>query len=332
MPSALIILALLVAGGVGVSAEQSTPNDILYPIKVNINENVRSGLQFSDDAEASWDAKLVARRISEAEKLSLESNLSSDLSAELTERIEANIKSYEENIDDLETDDKYQEVADISAQFESTLNSHIEVLKGLSLQAEGETKTSLNNLVAVLEKNSDKIAASRINAEAEARANIEGQTEAEAKANLNGQITRTEKQIRNATSFIERRGSEVEAGVRARAEANLEKAEESLLKAQTEIEANAYGVAQDLLSEARRLSQSAKTSIITYGKFDLSLNKETENETRTDEENMATTTETESGTASTSVEINSQTETNTKSDDTTTDSNTKSETGVNISL
>jgi len=328
MPSALIILALLVAGGVGVSAEQATPNDILYPVKVNINENVRSGLQFSDDAEASWDAKLVARRISEAEKLSLESNLSTEVSADLTERIEANIDSYEENIDDLREEDRHQEVADISARFESTLNSHIEVLKSLSIQAGGETKTSLDNLVVVLEENRDKVAASRVSAEARARVNIENQTEAEATANLNGQVTSAEKQIKSAMSFIARRGDGVEASVKARAEANLAKAEESLLKAQTEIEASAYGVAQDLLSEARRLSQSAKTTIATHGKFDLSINKDTKS--KTDEENMATSTsDSETGTTtSTSVEINSQTETNTNSDGTT----TESETGVNISL
>ena len=60
MPIALFVLVLVGAGGgVSLAAEGSLPGDVLYPVKVSVNEEVRSALTFSLESKTAWEAKRV---------------------------------------------------------------------------------------------------------------------------------------------------------------------------------------------------------------------------------------------------------------------------------
>src|SRR3989338_6446139 len=45
-----LIIALLIGGGTSFAAEGAVPGDVLYPVKVNINEEIRGVVAFSDTA------------------------------------------------------------------------------------------------------------------------------------------------------------------------------------------------------------------------------------------------------------------------------------------
>ncbi|MES2470833.1 MAG: DUF5667 domain-containing protein [Patescibacteria group bacterium] len=76
MAYALVVL-VFVAGSVGTSyaAEKAVPGDILYPIKVNINEPLRSAVAVKKEAKAEWEAKKAERRLTEARILASEGKL-----------------------------------------------------------------------------------------------------------------------------------------------------------------------------------------------------------------------------------------------------------------
>ncbi len=68
MPLALLLL-LIVGGGTGVIAENALPGDVLYPVKIHVNENIESTLAFTPKSNAEVAIKQATKRLEEVEKL-----------------------------------------------------------------------------------------------------------------------------------------------------------------------------------------------------------------------------------------------------------------------
>jgi hypothetical protein len=85
------VVALLVVVSIPFSAESSVPGDVLYPVKVRVNEEVRSGLTFSPYEKVAWEAKRAERRIGEARVLAKEGRLTNEVEAELTETMKGHV-------------------------------------------------------------------------------------------------------------------------------------------------------------------------------------------------------------------------------------------------
>ena len=71
-----LIAGLLMGAGVSYAAEGSLPGDTLYPIKIHVNEGVRSSLARTDSEKAKIEAELATRRLEETELLNQEGRLS----------------------------------------------------------------------------------------------------------------------------------------------------------------------------------------------------------------------------------------------------------------
>jgi hypothetical protein len=67
--AAAFAAALLIVGGVSVAAEGSLPGDVLYPVKVSINERVVDLAAVSEKADVRWETKVAERRLDEVKKL-----------------------------------------------------------------------------------------------------------------------------------------------------------------------------------------------------------------------------------------------------------------------
>lgn len=78
--------AILCGGTVSFAAENTTPGDALYPIKIHVNEKMRGALALTNDAKASLEAELAEKRLKEAEELKSEDRLTNEKRAELRER------------------------------------------------------------------------------------------------------------------------------------------------------------------------------------------------------------------------------------------------------
>src|ERR1043166_10145599 len=91
MSIAAIIAVLAVLGaGASIAAQTSLPGDALYGVKVNVNEEVREAMAFSDEGKASIEADRAEERLKEAEELSVSASVSADVRAQ----IEANFKAF----------------------------------------------------------------------------------------------------------------------------------------------------------------------------------------------------------------------------------------------
>lgn len=125
---------VLVFGGVGTAAaaQGTLPGDILYPVKISINEAVEVALATSPVARAEVSAKLAERRVEEAEALAAQGKLDAAVGEELAANFEAHVESADEHTTEVEAQDP-SAAASLRAKLDSSLLAHGEILATLTV-------------------------------------------------------------------------------------------------------------------------------------------------------------------------------------------------------
>ena len=114
--------AVLVIVGVPLSAEQTLPGDVLYPVKVRFNEEVRSTLSLTPFQRIEWETKRVERRIAEARILAREGLLTEEVENAIEEDVFAHTEAAQKELSTLRESD-----ADGAAEAEVTFESALDV-------------------------------------------------------------------------------------------------------------------------------------------------------------------------------------------------------------
>ena len=96
-----VLFVLLVGGGTAYAAQGTLPGDILYPIKININEPVIGALAFSASDEANWQTEKIDKRVIEAEELARQGRLSGVSTENILASINNSVDVLDKNISDL---------------------------------------------------------------------------------------------------------------------------------------------------------------------------------------------------------------------------------------
>ena len=133
MPLALLLLLLVGGGATGVVAEKSLPGDVLYPVKIHINENFESAIAFTAKSDAEVSVKQAARRLAEAEQLKEKGKLSSEQSVELKDAFNAEVKSVKENVAKVRSKGDTKSADEIDSKFVKNIKDHSEVSVELGL-------------------------------------------------------------------------------------------------------------------------------------------------------------------------------------------------------
>lgn len=96
---------LMVLGGTQASlaAEGALPGDILYPIKVAVNEPLALTLSFAPERKAELSAEFAARRLDEATRLSATGKLDDARATELAARFDTHVETLARETDVLES-------------------------------------------------------------------------------------------------------------------------------------------------------------------------------------------------------------------------------------
>lgn len=128
-----IVAALVfVFTGVGVTnaAEKSLPGDVLYPVKINVNEKVKSAVAFTPKAKAKVEEEKVIRRLDEVEALVKKGEFKNGKRDQLEKEVEKSVKVLNNKADrkgdedgEVENDDSNDE------DFENKLNTRFEKIK-----------------------------------------------------------------------------------------------------------------------------------------------------------------------------------------------------------
>lgn len=121
--------AMLFIIGVPFVAERAVPGDVLYPVKVEFNEELRSTLALSPYAKVAWETQRLERRISEARLLASEGKLTQEAETKVAEAVKTHTDAAQREIATIrESDSDEAAIAEIA--FASALAVQSEVLKG----------------------------------------------------------------------------------------------------------------------------------------------------------------------------------------------------------
>ena len=78
--------------GTSFAAQGALPGDFLYPVKTDVNENVRGAFALSADAEANLQADLLEERLEEAQALHASGKLRGDTAVDVSKRLNSQVK------------------------------------------------------------------------------------------------------------------------------------------------------------------------------------------------------------------------------------------------
>ncbi|KKT86828.1 MAG: hypothetical protein UW86_C0019G0009 [Microgenomates group bacterium GW2011_GWA1_Microgenomates_45_10] len=291
-----ILLAILIAlgGGVSFAAEQTLPGDTLYPVKLNVNEKIRTLTALDAETRAHWEAKMAERRLDEAEELAAEGKLN----AEARAQIEANFKAHADRVQARikEFEDKDSDVAaEVASNFETSLKAHERILLDIGASRDKDTESEVKILGNRIKSESEDTVEARARVEAKLSASVNSETAAQ------GRLNSAENKISEVRAFIEQNKDRFEAEVVAKAKARLDAAADLIVQGKAKIEAKAYAEAFMIFSRAHAIAQDAKLMLMAKDRFENQIEQKTEMNVRSGA-SVDSNTETETKTDGASTE------------------------------
>ena len=261
-----IIIALLLGGGTSFAAENALPGDVLYPIKVYVNENVQELAAVSDRAEAKVQAKLAERRLEETEKLAAEGRLSTEISADLKLRFEEHAEKSKERRSKVEDGDDAEEAAEINSDIEVSLKMHQKLLEDIG---DGDQKTEdlVKDILEGVRHHLKETGEKRASMEERAFTG-EG---SDAKTAVEGAMKAAQNKIDEVAKFLEAKKATLSVHVMEGARAHLKEANAAMAEGKAKMAVPAYRDAFSLFKKAAREAQEAKIFAATANDLKLEI-------------------------------------------------------------
>lgn len=254
---ASLLVTLLLGGSASAAAETAKPGDLLYSMKVNVNEKVSAALAMNDESRAEKEAEFAGRRLDEASELAAAGSLSEQLKVDLEARFQAHADRAGKRIAKLEANGKAVEAADIASRFESSLQAHqtiLDRLSGLTSSTVSSTAVLRGNLGEKLRNVMD--VRSKIDADIKSTSTTPLVTFA-----AEGRIKAAENVIASVEKFIVGKEASLGAEATVEAKAKLALAKETLTQAEARFAADASGEAFTLAGKAHRMAQEARFAV-----------------------------------------------------------------------
>ena len=140
MPAFAILLSLIIGTGTVAAAQTSVPGDVLYPVKIYVNESVKGAFQVGVQADTRWELEQIDARLEETATLRSRGELTQEHQAQIEEQIDTHIQAIESRSEDLEVKGETQAAKEIEGSLDAYLDANAQVFDelGLEINVEGE--------------------------------------------------------------------------------------------------------------------------------------------------------------------------------------------------
>src|SRR3989344_8481829 len=269
-----LILALLLtfSGGTALAANSALPGDLLYPVKIGINEKIRGVLAFTSEAEAGYQGDLAVRRIEEIEQLIAEGKLE----VTLKEKIEENFEKHSENtlnlIEELEAKGNFEAAAAVGARFEASLKAHDELIARISDNSEF-IRARLESTLERLNSRLDVAARARIDAEARLESG-ESESKNRVEATIEAKVQQSERAIDSAKNDFDQYESKLSDRIKTEVRSRIKSAEESHAQGLIDLGNKDFVAAFIDFQSSLSLTHQAKVMIKSWMSFEVRFNKD----------------------------------------------------------
>jgi len=248
IPAIIIALLLATSGGTVAAAENSLPGDILYAVKLNVNEKVMSAAAVSDDAEADVQAKFVERRLQEYNKMLDKKVWSAEKEKQMADRLTVYQAKTSALIERLRAEGKSELADNIYDRMLAKVKSFEEFASMVKNASEEKGGSKMPEKIR------------------EMRNNLSGLDEVE--KTPEGLKVSAEKHIRNATDSIaklvevyEAKKTTVEGTLKTYIESSLTEARDYLAQAEAKFSANEYQDAKELAKTSMQLAIKSRNFV-----------------------------------------------------------------------
>jgi|GEM_PF-5822536 len=174
--SFVVIFILVFTGSTSVLAEKAIPGDLLYGVKISINEKIASIFALSKEEKTEWQERLVERRLKEAQKLVFNNNFDETTRISLENKIKNHIDKFSSNATELSLEkDKSLNSSDLNIKLQASLKAYENVLENFSedVAIQDDTKQETEKLLVSLGEYKDKISFDNENLELNVGINLE---------------------------------------------------------------------------------------------------------------------------------------------------------------
>ncbi|GEM_PF-3029631 len=256
-----LLLAVFTGVGVSSAAEQSLPGELLYPIKIRVNEELRARFSTSLEARATWEAQRLNRRLVEAGILTKRNALTTDMRVELESNIHAQSLKIREIAKDLALEGKAQSAAEVSMKAELPLRVHAVRLFELSRSNKASKRAHVEGLKDLITLESEALAKVRVDAEDMEKENLKSQ--GHMKEAAEGKLIASMNVISSVESYVEKKKNKVTKQDAERAVTQLELSKKLQTEGKTKFANREYEQAFADFSQALRVAQEAKVFLDT---------------------------------------------------------------------
>lgn len=132
MPLILAVIILFSGGTTSILAQNSLPGDLLYPIKINVNEKVESLVTLSAKSDAEVSLKQAERRLKEAETLSSLGKLNPKTNEQIKNNFSNEVNSLNKHLNDLEKEGDKKTASEIRDELENEISDHRDIFNLIS--------------------------------------------------------------------------------------------------------------------------------------------------------------------------------------------------------
>lgn len=157
--AALLVLLLAGSGATSALADGALPGDVLYPVKIHVNESVERTLAATPLAKADVDIKHAEERLSEVELLAAKGDADQADAKNAAAEVAANIASANDTAQDLADSGDAAEADGLSAHISSALMAHADILDAqadtLSDASDGQDLRALSFAVSATADQAD---------------------------------------------------------------------------------------------------------------------------------------------------------------------------------
>jgi hypothetical protein len=124
-------LIVLIAGGSTISyaSEDTLPGDTLYTVKVNVKEPLEEKLAFSPQAKLEVKTKQVEKRLTEAQTLLQNNDISPEKHKEVESRVEKQVEEISQTITELQEKGDVETILSTTSKLQPVLKAHQEALQ-----------------------------------------------------------------------------------------------------------------------------------------------------------------------------------------------------------
>lgn len=264
---AVSLIGIMVASsGVSYAAEASVPGDLLYPVKINVNENVRAAASLSAESKAEWATKQVERRLEEAETLAAQGKLDSSARETIEAHIESHTENIEKNTHNEDSDAAIQAKAEIHSQLESSLQTHEGILNKIASESTS-TKDQITPFLAAIKTKAEAAQTVRVKAEEHFSEKNGPNVEIAAKSKLSV----AENAVAKSKNALAAGQNSIDAGVETAAESKIKAAENTISEGKIKLQAQVFGDAFILFQKAQRFADEARLIINAGARLQIKL-------------------------------------------------------------